>query len=260
MKITTYKEYKQYVEAFINGHIPFIIINSSGGHGKTYTFEKFKEGGHNIVFLSGHVTPLKFYKTMMEHPTAKIILDDVGTVFTNKTIGELLKQATELKAQKWVRYASTTNLLSDAEKEFLFSGRIGILTNELPKDNNNHKALITRAFIVEFKPSNEEVLNIMKHFPKTEEQNQILDLLIKYKDVVSLNFRDFNKLVYLQNAKIDFKNYFLTTKKINTTEQKLENAFIQYKNGDIDKRNLKLKVLNLGYCEKTFYNMYKKRK
>ena len=259
VRVSTYKEYKQYVQGFIDGYIPFIIIKSSGGHGKTYTFEQFKKKGHNIIFLSGHVTPLKFYLTMMENPTAKIILDDVGTTFTNKTMGELLKQATELKPKKWIRYASTTAILKPEEKEFLFSGRIGILTNENPKNNNNHKALITRCIFIDFKPSNDEILNIMKHFPKTEEEKKVYDFIYTYKDVISLNFRDYKKINMVKDANIDWKGYFISEKKINTTEQKIEKAFIDYEQKHINKQELKIQVMNQGLCSKTFYNMYNKR-
>jgi hypothetical protein len=259
MIITTFKELSQYYKAFIEGYIPFMIVKSSGGHGKTYAIEKLRdETGINTLIFSGHATPLSIYLELFKNSSSRVVFDDVDQLLTNKTTTALLKQICELKDEKTIRYSTTAKIGEDIPSYFVSRNKVLLITNKLNQNDANLKALLTRALYIEFCPSNDEILKIMAHFPKGKEEKEVYKFLSSLKDLLPLTFRDYEKLNYLQVAKIDYKKYFLEHNKINTDEYKIFEIKNNIKNKSINKDDAIIQIMNLKGCSKRqAYNILK---
>ena len=263
--VTTPKQLNKYFQGFADGFIPFLIVQSTGGHGKTYGMEQIRDKQQrNIKILSGHVTPMSFYATLYENPTALIVLDDVIGTFTNKTLNELLKQASELKDIKPVRYNTTATLKDDDGKEipseFMFRGRVAILTNKIPKGDMNQQALLTRAVRVFYKPTNEELLKIMSNFPKEEKDKEILEFLTDMAQYTKLNFRQYKLCQYLAEAGIDYKTHFYEMYGISNELIEREHIFKKHENKELNKTQTIIELMNVtGKSKRQCYNYYKER-
>ncbi|MEX0596196.1 MAG: hypothetical protein WD512_06815, partial [Candidatus Paceibacterota bacterium] len=159
---------KEYVSLLIESRvIHSLIISSPPGFGKTsLILEEMNklcyEQNEDYKYITGHITPMKFYEMLSESRTLKngglVILDDCDTLLTNKTSVGLLKSAlSEANGKRMVTYDSRVII----EKEFNFEGKIIIITNHLNK-NKVLLPLCDRSFVYDFELDKDELLVYIK--------------------------------------------------------------------------------------------------
>ncbi len=147
---------RKYINILIkNKDIYSLIVSAPPGLGKTKTtFDTLKEMGlkknEHFIYVSGHVTPLKFYEMLgearlLEKPRL-IIADDVDSLLTNKISLGLLKSAlSETDGERIISYHSR----SIQEDNIRFTGKVIIITNNLSK-NKHLLPLVDRSIVYNF--------------------------------------------------------------------------------------------------------------
>jgi hypothetical protein len=217
--LTKYNELDEYVKAFGRKNMNLLIIVSRGGLGKTTISENALMELDPIIF-KGHVTPLAMYKELLERNNEEkdfvAIFDDVDSLLQNKTNVALLKQICETKENRPVKYFTTSKLLGDLPQEFETSCKVLMLVNDLNLfiENPALKALYTRAHVVQFEPSNDEILEYLKSFSR---DGQIVKFIESYIDFSKeLNFRIYERAIELKKAKLDWKKEIINSLQIDS--------------------------------------------
>ena len=253
MKLFTYKEQINYIEAFKKRFISLLIFQGRGGTGKSYNVERLLEG-ENYIMFKGHSTPLSIYQRCLKNPNALVVFDDVDALLNNKTAVALLKQLCDTKEEKKVYYSTTSKL--DGEeipKEFISRNKVLLLCNSYIGTNDDLKAVLTRGFYFHFEPTNEEVFKALSKFATDK---QLLKEFEKnlYK-IPNFNFRLYEKALQLKEAKLDYNLYLRETYNLSTDEDVLR---------DVEKlpreEGLKIWRNKTGLSERSFYRKLKEHK
>ena len=214
----------------ING----LILQGGAGLGKSFNIikclkDKGLEKGKDYEMLGSYTTPLEFYKFLYDNRENKIlILDDTIGFFNNKINIGLVLASLWGEGKRMVRYNSSTKILKDIPKGFLFNSKIIWCCNNLP---NQIEAVMSRCYfyklefnygerikllyeIAKINKINLEVVDYIKE--NTDESFKNLDfrLLFKINDIHKTNkdeWRDVaDKILGLQrNEKLSLLKQFL---------------------------------------------------
>jgi len=249
--VKTYNELETFFKAFNKGMINLLVIESDGGLGKTHTAETIIKGG---LFIRGHATPLSIYLEIDEKKPELIVFDDVETLLNNKTTTTLLKQICDTKNTKIINYHTTAKIGNkEVPKQIKTQARTLILTNDLKRTGKNLEALLSRAHIIHFKPTMDEVLLKMSLFKKVDEE--VLMAVNEIKgDVLKLNFRTYVKAKELKESKMDWKKYLYAMCSVDTSIvawRSIETFNPKMKQKD----KIKLFIEMTGKSERTYYNI-----
>lgn len=204
MKISTYDELYRFVDAFADGSLRFLIVSSRGGLGKTHTVREALQQNDHLLF-NGHATPLSIYKELYYANPNLTVFDDVDSLLSNKTSVSLLKQICDTSDERIVKYTTTAGQAADVPNSYKTATRVILLTNDLKRTGKNLGALLSRAVVLDFDPTPQEVYDALSRFARDEE---VLSFL---KGVMS-RIRDFNLRVYekasmLKDSGIDWKDW-----------------------------------------------------
>ncbi len=237
--LKTYKELTDYIDAFGKKNMSLLIIVSKGGLGKTTLSENVLIKQDPVVF-KGHVTPLAMYKELFfrsqEEKDFITIFDDVDALLGSKTNVALLKQLCETRENKTIRYSSTSHILRGIPSDFEVSCKVLMMLNDVEtlRANQSLKALLTRAHLIYFEPSDSEVLSYLKTFSK---DNQIINFLTKYVPFSeNMNFRVYERAAELKKAKLNWKDEIINSLKIDSKLFELHSLMELYHS---DKERLK---------------------
>jgi len=247
--IKTYEELRKFFKAFNDGYLNFVIVKSRGGLGKTWHAEKMIDT-RNSLWVNGHATPLSVYMKLAEQPS-RTIFDDIDTLMANKTIVSLLKQICDTKEEKTVRYYSTAKVNGwEIPPEIKTTTKVLLICNKLNSGDENMEALLTRALVVDFEPTNFEVYaEIMKVYKERVVLDYVKQLLPIAQD---LNFRVVKVALEMLKAKLDWQGYVRTElnvdEKINSALTMTLDEYTKSvgSRSDYYKHRQKFKVLNGG--------------
>jgi hypothetical protein len=108
-----------------------------------------------LYIKSGTVTPLALYRACYDHLHQPIVLDldEMESLMVDTNGRRLLLALGETTLSKQLNWHSTTRRLGDTPESFETSSSLCIIANEPPQ----HKAIRSRATILEFSPTNQEV-------------------------------------------------------------------------------------------------------
>ena len=200
MRITTYAELRRFVAAFQQGHIGLLIIEGRGGTGKSETVTRALP---NALVFKGRASAVAIHNALSEAPTAKVILDDIDSLFNDKNTVAELKQVCETKEDKLVTYHTASPLIK--RYQFISNNKVIVLCNDLKKVSMDMKALLTRGFHVEFCPSNAEIVENLKSWAEDEDVIKIVEDVGK---TIPLDLRMYKNLCALKDAGMpDWKEY-----------------------------------------------------
>lgn len=143
------------------GKLNGLVAHGRGGIGKTWNVEKALEEIEDEISLTkitGHVSPLQLYNTLMENATSKsvVLLDDCDNAITEIKALNLLKAATDTKPERWVHWASTSAKVPTTE--FRFQGQIIIVTNHDLTATSHYRAFLDRIASMNMTLTPEETL------------------------------------------------------------------------------------------------------
>lgn len=132
---------REYIKMVVNKKVKGLLLYGESGLGKSFSVRKILSGlksDEDYAFISGHITPLQFYKKLYLNKDKILILDDVN-LLESKINLNLLKASLDTGL---VEYSSSA--LKDFPSQFLFTGEVIILMNDEPKNDEHLRALESR--------------------------------------------------------------------------------------------------------------------
>lgn len=199
MRITTYKELDEFIKAFAEGHLGFVVVISRGGLGKS---ERALQTLKDALVFKGRASAVAIHNTLAENPKSLVVLDDIPALFSDGNTLATLLQVCETKEDKLVTYHTASPLV--LEQQFISNNKVLVLANSLKHKNPLVEALLTRGLMVRFEPSNDEVMSQLREWG---EDKEIVEFIAGIGRHVPLNFRMYMTSVALKNAGLDWKNY-----------------------------------------------------
>jgi hypothetical protein len=145
----------------------------------------------------------------------------------NKTNVALLKQLCDTREDKTIKYFTTSPILKNTAVEFTTSCKVLMLMNDLKTDDKNLDALLTRAHLIYFNPSDIEVINYLRTFGNDEE---ILDFIQRFAPFSkTLNLRVYARALELKESNLDWKQEIISELDIDFRLFEVENLMRKYK-------------------------------
>jgi hypothetical protein len=207
INIHTYHELEQFTAAFAGGHINMLVIHSRGGLGKSEAVRAAMQD-HKVVWIGGHATPLKLYELLYQGRDQPVVFEEIDGLLVNPLHVGLLKQLCETRTPKHIAWASTDLRafeIDGGRGMFETRSKVLMLCNSFDRLNDNVGALQTRATIVRFVPTVEEIIARIKAFATDDEVVAFLDA---HADCLpDLNLRTYGKLAELKRAGLDWQRY-----------------------------------------------------
>lgn len=196
-----FKDYEKELLTFLNTKTKLFIVIGGRGLGKTYNTERIlKENKVEYEMVRGHITPLRLYSILYENRNGLIVFDDVDLFDSDENVSILLSSTDE---SGYVRWDTSKELPEGIEKEFVFSGKIIIITNKFEIDNAVKEALWDRALKIDFDKNltRDKIIEMMLVLAKKHKCVDVVDWLFYNK--IDITFRDYQKLkeLYFANKK-----------------------------------------------------------
>ena len=220
MIVQTYDELRFYIEMFKNGNADLLILESSGGHGKSRLVEDVMQETPHLKILS-HITPMQLFILGYKFKDKHIIVDDVDGLLYNEQNISLLKMFCETSDIKKVGWLSTHKMLKEEGVPLVYEtkSKVIILTNDFHMLTKKIGALRDRGWFIQFKPTDKELLKKMEEIKNNHgqsigmaERQKVYDLIEKYSKFCSFSLRTFVKGLMLYKECNDGKHLDWKTK------------------------------------------------
>lgn len=157
LAIKTYDELSRYIKAFGAGHLNLLIVLGDPGLAKSQTVRQTL--GSNACWIEGNASAFGMYRALWENRNRLVVLDDVDTLYADRSAVRLLKclcQTDEEKRLAW-HTASTVMDRDGIPRKFTTRSRVVIIANEWKTLDRNVAAIQDRGHVIRFEPSTDEV-------------------------------------------------------------------------------------------------------
>lgn len=211
VSLPSFENLKQYIDILRKSkRQKSLIVYGENGIGKSSFMTDYLKTD-DYAYLNNYTTALAFYEFAYHNKENIIVLDDCDSLLNDLKGISLLKALTDTK-EALVSYESTTSKMS-VPSNFIFKGKIIILTNDLPA-LNRLRSLLDRAIVREIVLSNEEKKEFAKdviyaNYPtlQPESLTEIHQLICDYvTDSVLFSFRSCIRIAeYYQHHKENWK-------------------------------------------------------
>lgn len=155
--VTTYAEFEQFVNAFAAGHLNLLLVIGRAGVAKSQTVRKTV--GENVCWIESNASAFGIYRKLHEHKNRLVVIDDVDSLYSDKSAVRLLKclcQTDPVKNVAW--HTATTQKEGDGlPSEFKTSSKVCLIANDWKSLNQNTAAVEDRGHLICFDPTPEEV-------------------------------------------------------------------------------------------------------
>jgi len=162
------------------------------------------KGKGDYLFVSGHITPMKFYEKLYECKDKIIVFDDCE-ILGNLIIINMIKAGLNTNSGNVVDYHTSSSKMT-IPSSFEFSGQMLILLNKVPESNEHLRAIASRIQNWELKFSREQIVKIIhliahkgnnEEFADTTEEERVM--IAKWlTEATSLATTNLNIRLYLQ--------------------------------------------------------------
>ena len=161
-----------------------------GGTSKTYTVENtLKASGNSYVMTNSRLTGAGLFDLLAKAPDSVHVLDDVETLFADKTSHGVLRAALGDRRITW-------QTRTQGRKECEFQGGIIMIANSALPNVPELQAMATRIPIMEYAPTDDEILSLMMHLAEGgfERGGRKLDSLAALEVVAEVVVQSTNRL------------------------------------------------------------------
>lgn len=150
----------KYIEMVATQQQRGLLLFGESSLGKSYRVKEVLKrlGKKDYMFVSGHITPLKFYSKLYQARGDLVVFDDVD-ILSNLIILNMIKAALNENSSNVVEYHTTKKM--EIPSSFIFNGQVIMLLNDIPKRNEHLKAIESRVLKYHLKFSREEILKII---------------------------------------------------------------------------------------------------
>lgn len=139
-----------------------LVIQSPPGWGKTTTVGRALQNlNQQYVSTGSYSTPLALFRCLCENPSQLLLLDDCAGVFSDPIAMALLKSATwpNNEGQRKVTWATTAEKAN--QSSVVFSGKIILLTNQMPL-GHTVSSFLSRSLFYKFSFSPSEAAELLR--------------------------------------------------------------------------------------------------
>jgi len=192
----------KYIEMVASGKARGLLLYGPTSCGKSYRVKEVLKrlGKKDYHFISGHVTPMRFYAKLYQAKDDLVIFDDVD-VLGNIIILNMIKASLNENSGNVVEYHTSKKM--DIPSSFQFNGQVIILLNDIPKRNEHLKAIESRVMMYHLQFSREEILKIIfeiatKHEIAGVSLTERLEVAKWIKDNTNRATQNLNIRLYLQ--------------------------------------------------------------
>ena len=162
------------------------------------------KGEGDYLFVSGHITPMKFYEKLYECRDKIIVFDDCE-ILGNLIIINMIKAGLNTNSGNVVDYHTSSSKMT-IPSSFEFSGQMLILLNKVPDSNEHLRAIASRIQNWELKFTREQIVKVIhliahkgnnEEFADTTEEERVM--IAKWlTEATSLATTNLNIRLYLQ--------------------------------------------------------------
>lgn len=238
--VDNYKELERFVDMFKNKVIDLLIVVGPEGVSKSYTIQQVMRNTKHLN-INTHLTPLEAYSLMYEYNGQPIICDDIDALLKNSKIISLFKQCGETLSIKRLNWNSTQKIV-EVPREFTTTSNLLIICNNLPHLDENKRALYSRGFVINFKPSKDEIKKKLISISKNKE---VLEFLLKYLPNYDINLRHLIKGTAIYNYdKNLWKDILLKEINVNLESEKMNDIL----NSNLPNNKKVLEISRLRKC------------
>jgi hypothetical protein len=155
--VASYAKLQEYVHAFAHGHLNLLILVGQAGIAKTRTVRAVLGG--SVCWIEGNATPFGMYEKLYRHRDQFVVIDDVDSLYADKSGIRLLKCLCQTEDEKAVAWHTDARGLErhGIPREFTTKSRVIIICNDWKTLNRNVAALQDRGHVLVFQPSAAEV-------------------------------------------------------------------------------------------------------
>jgi hypothetical protein len=157
LHLATYARLHQYLLAFAQGHLNLLILVGQAGIAKSRTVREAL--GNGVCWIEGNATPFGMYEKLYRHRGRFVVIDDVDSLYADKSGIRLLKCLCQTEEEKAVAWHTDARSLEKhgVPREFTTTSRVIIICNDWKTLNRNVAALQDRGHVLVFQPSAAEV-------------------------------------------------------------------------------------------------------
>lgn len=150
----------KYIEMVASGNSRGLLLYGETSLGKSYRVKKVLRdlGVKDYMFVSGHITPMKFYQKLYQAKDSLVVFDDVD-ILGNLIILNMIKASLNENSGNVVEYHTSKKM--EIPSSFIFRGQVIMLLNDIPKRNEHLKAIESRVLKYHLTFTREEILKII---------------------------------------------------------------------------------------------------
>lgn len=156
VRIATYDGLDRYVHAFAAGAFNLLVLVGAPGLQKSRVV---RDALPDACWIEGHATALGIYLRLWEHRDEPVVIDDVDSLYADRTALRLLKSLCQTERRKTVAWETDAPALRNngVPKRFTTSSQVMIIANAWKTLNVHVTALEDRGHLLHFEPSVLEV-------------------------------------------------------------------------------------------------------
>lgn len=199
---------KEYIKMVLSKKAKGLLLYGEAGLGKSFNVKRaliesnLKEG-IDFNFVAGHITPLQLYKKLYFNKEKLIILDDIN-ILESKINLNMLKACLSDNGGI-VEYSSSA--LKDLPNQFYFTGRIIILLNDKPKNNEHLKAVESRILTYHLEMDYNTKISILYDIAKADYEGVSLEERQEICKWIKENTNEGTKNLSIRLLKLCFEFY-----------------------------------------------------
>jgi hypothetical protein len=128
--VATYPKLEEYLRAFASGHFNLLILVGEAGIAKTRTVRAVLGG--SACWIEGNATPFGMYEKLYRHRDNFVVIDDVDSLYADKSGIRLLKCLCQTEDEKTVAWHTDARSLEKhaIPREFTTKSRVIISSND----------------------------------------------------------------------------------------------------------------------------------
>jgi len=164
-----YKETRSEIEMVCDKVSKGLLLHGETSLGKSYQVKSVlkaqnkkpidSKGEGDYMFVSGHITPMKFYEQLYECRDKIVVFDDCD-ILGNIIIINMIKAGLNENSGNIIHYHTSSSKMT-IPSSFEFKGQMIILLNKVPKSCEHLRAIKSRIPTIEMKFDREQVVKII---------------------------------------------------------------------------------------------------
>lgn len=193
--VNTYAELEKWSKAFVDGAFNLFFLIGHPGQAKSRTLRRLMTGTpkpdapvKGLWVEGGALSAFKFYMDLYRHRHQTVVLDDVDSIYTDRSLVRMMKCLCQSEEVKRLGWHTNNQTLQDAgiPDAFETRSRVCIIANRWNTMNEHVGSLLDRGMMIHFRPSPDEVQRYARTFFPDKEILKFADPYIGFLDELSL--------------------------------------------------------------------------